>query len=136
MKIKLDDYAYEPVRCHDTDAGMDLRSPFNLTLRSRSSLNIHTGVHVQLPHNTCGILISKSGLNCNHNITSTGLIDQSYRGEIVVKLHNHGYTDYQISAGDKISQLVVLPCMYESIEIVDELDDGERGSCGFGSTGR
>ena len=134
--MKLDTGAFPPVRCHATDAGMDLRCPFNITLMARSSLNIHTGVHIQLPQGTAGLLVSKSGLNCNHDITSTGLIDEGYTGEVVVKLHNHGFKNYTINKGDKISQLVVFPVLYEPIEIVKELEAGERGLDGFGSTGR
>lgn len=97
---------------------------------------IDTGVHVQLPHGTAGLIVSKSGLNVKHNITSTGLIDVGYTGTIAVKLYNHGYDAYRVKAGDKISQLVILRMMPVSLQIADELEDAERGSNGFGSTGR
>ena len=136
MRVKLDAGAFEPVRAHDTDAGLDIRAPYGALIRAGGSAMFRTGVHVELPEGTAGLLVSKSGLNVNHDITSTGLIDESYRGEIVVKLYNHGAEDYAVAAGDKISQLVVIPVRYEPVEIVDELSDGERGTNGFGSSGR
>ena len=135
MKIKLDPGAYPLERAHPTDAGLDIRSPREFLLRPERSVTIHTGVHVQLPHGTCGLIVAKSGLNVMDNITSTGLIDEGYTGEIVVKLYNHGTGHKIIQKGDKISQLVILPCLYESVEIVDEITGGPRGENGFGSTG-
>ena len=95
-----------------------------------------TGVHVELPKNTCGLLVSKSGLNTKHSITSTGLIDRSYCGEIMVALHNNSFREYKVEKGDKISQLVVLPCIIEQVELVEELEEKGRGNNGFGSSGR
>lgn len=137
MKIKLDDGAFIPVRAHKTDAGLDIRAKSNRTVRACDSAIFRTGVHVVLPKGTAGILISKSGLNTNHNITSTGLIDEGYEGEIVIKLYNHGWMDYEVKAGDKISQLVIVPVLYEPIEIVDDIGHrSDRGSRGFGSSGK
>ena len=136
MYISLDPGAFPPTRAHATDAGLDIKSPRNGLLRAHDSLVIRTGVHVELPLETAGLLVSKSGLMTNHDITSTGLIDEGYDGEIVVKLFNHGDEDYQIRAGDKISQLVVIPVLYPEVVIVPHLVNGEpRGSSGFGSTG-
>ena len=135
MKVKLDWGAYEPVRAHETDAGIDLRSPESTIVRAKNSAVIPTGVHVQLPKGTCGLLVSKSGLNVKNGITSTGLIDEGYTGQIIVRLENNSDKDYMIWMGDKISQLVILPCLYETVEIVSELDESERGDNGFGSTG-
>ena len=137
MKIKLDENAFPPIRAHDTDAGLDLRAVRSIRVPAHGSALIGTGVHVQLPDGCCGILISKSGLNTKHDLTSTGLIDQGYTGEIMVKLYNHGHDSYQVNAGDKISQLVVVPVRYETVELVEELSqDTDRGADGFGSTGR
>lgn len=136
MKIKLDKYAFPPVRAHATDAGMDIRSPVEFIILPKDSTTVMTGVHVQLPPGTAGLIVSKSGLNVRSSLTSTGLIDEGYTGEIVVKLYNHGDMPYHVQRGDKISQLVVLPVRYEGIEIVDEIDGGERGADGFGSSGR
>lgn len=137
MRIKLDEGAYPPVRAHDTDAGMDIRAKDTQIVSAKESAIFHTGVHIKLPKGTAGLLVSKSGLNIKHDITSTGLIDESYSGEIVVKLINHGGYDYKVEAGEKISQLVIVPVLYEDIEIVDDLMmEGGRGDNGFGSTGR
>ena len=136
MRIKLDEGAFLPVRGHSTDAGLDIRAKDTQVVCAKESAIFHTGVHVELPEGTAGILISKSGLNTKNDITSHGLIDQGYNGEIVVKLYNHGGYDYTVHAGDKISQLVITEVLYEDVEVVDELADTERGSCGFGSTGK
>ena len=136
MYVSLDPGAFPPTRAHATDAGLDIRSPRKALLRAHDSLVIRSGVHVELPPETAGLLVSKSGLMTNHDITSTGLIDEGYDGEIVVKLFNHGDEDYQIRVGDKISQLVVIPVMYPEVVIVPHLvNGGPRGSSGFGSTG-
>lgn len=138
MKIKIDPGAYYPERAHANDAGLDLRSTESGTIPPRSAMTFGTGVHVQLPKGTAGLLVSKSGLDAKHHITSTGLIDEGYRGEIRVTLHNDGDMPIVVDHGQKISQLVVLPVLYENVEIVDKLDESEdgRGEDGFGSTGR
>ena len=85
---------------------------------------------------TAGFLKSKSGLNVKHNLTSEGVIDMGYTGSIVVKLYNHGTADYHVKRGDKISQLVIVPVLTPTLEVVQELDETERGENGFGSSGR
>lgn len=136
MKIKLDRGAFIPVRAHGTDAGADLRSPIDTVVPARGSRVIDTGVHIQLPRDCVGMLKSKSGLNVKYGITSEGVIDEGYTGPIKVKLYNHGEKDYVIERGDKITQLVVVPCRYLYFDLVDYLEDSERGGDGFGSTGR
>lgn len=137
MKIKLDgNRAYAPTRAHSTDGGLDLRTPFSFNIYPGSSVIIHTGVHVQLPNGTVGLLKSKSGLNLKYGITSEGVIDEGYTGEIVVVLRNHGKDQVSFRKGDKITQLLVVPCLYETVEIVDDLPKTDRGDNGFGSTGR
>lgn len=137
MNIYVEKGAYAPNRAHKTDAGLDIRSRETRLVKAHSSALFHTGLHVQLPHGTAGLLVSKSGLNVNHGITSTGLIDEGYTGEIMVKLYNHSDENYLVHAGDKISQLVVIPVFYGDIHIVDSLDENtERGDKGFGSSGK
>lgn len=72
----------------------------------------------------------------NNDITSDGLIDRGYTGSIRVKLFNHGTENYLVHRGDKISQLVIVPVLTPTLEVVDKLDETERGKNGFGSTGR
>ena len=136
MRVVLDDFAYAPCRAHTTDAGIDLRSPIDVEVPPHGSAIINTGVHIELPHKTAGLLVSKSGLNVKHNITSSGLIDENYTGAIAVKLYNHGEDIYRVEKGDRISQLVVIEVRYEPVEIVGSYEDKKRMDNGFGSTGR
>lgn len=137
MNIYVEKGAYAPYRAHKTDTGLDIRARETRLVKAHSSALFHTGLHVQLPHGTAGLLVSKSGLNVNHGITSTGLIDEGYTGEILVKLYNNSDENYLVHAGDKISQLVVIPVFYGDIHIVDSLDENtERGDKGFGSSGK
>lgn len=136
MKVLLDEGAFAPSRAHATDAGFDLRSIEDGLIPANGSHVFRTGVHVQLPPNTCGLLVSKSGLNVNHGIQNTGLIDEGYTGEILIKLYNLSTVDYQVHRGDKIAQFTVLPVLYEHIELVDRLDVTDRGDGRCGSSGR
>lgn len=136
MKIKLDPWAICPTRAHETDAGLDLYAAEDRVVPAHGSAVFDTGVHVELPPYTAGMLKSKSGLNVKHNITSDGVIDVGYTGSICVKLYNHGFDNFQVRKGDKISQLVVVDIQTPHIQIVDELEETERGDAGFGSTGR
>lgn len=136
MEIKLDNYAFMPHRAHPTDAGLDLRSPENIYLKARQSVTIRTGVHIKLPPNTYGRIASKSGLMVHHGIRTDGTIDEPYRGEICVCLFNDSDAGYYIEKGDKIAQLIVQPCEYVDVNVVDVLDETDRGDGGFGSTGR
>lgn len=136
MKIKLDQGAYMPERAHSTDAGLDLRTPVGFSIEPGCSAAIDTGVHIQLPPGTVGMLKSKSGLNVNYGILCEGVIDEGYTGSIVAKLYNHGQYTAFFRAGEKITQLVVLPCIYVEPEEVEVVSGGERGNNGFGSTGK
>ena len=126
-----------PTRAHEFDAGLDLYSAYDdVCIFPRESELFDIGVHIQLPKNTVGFLKSKSGLNVKYGITSEGVIDAGYTGSIMVKLYNHSDKPYRVRKGDKISQLVILPCLLPELEVVDSLEDTERGAGGFGSTGR
>lgn len=135
MRIKLNENAFMPIRAHETDAGLDLRSPIHALVKARGSVKIDTGVHVELPKGTTGFLKSKSGLMLR-GITSEGVIDEGFTGSIMAMLFNHTDQDYYVQKGDKISQLVIIPILTPELELVDELDNTERGDGGFGSTGR
>ena len=137
MKIKLDEGAFMPERAHETDAGLDLKTPIGFTVNPHSGFAVDTGVHVEIPKGCAGFLKSKSGLNVYHNITTEGVIDEGYTGAICVKVYNHGADYYTFHKGDKITQLVILIiAIPHTLEVVDEFEETERGSNGFGSTGK
>ena len=139
MRIKLDEGAITPTRAHSTDAGMDLYAREEKVIPARGSATFDTGVHIELPCGTVGMLKSKSGLNVKHGIVSEGVIDVGYTGSICAKLYNHSDDDYVVHKGDKITQLVIMLYIApdkSGIEIVDELDATDRGNNGFGSSGR
>lgn len=136
LKVALDEGAYKPERAHDTDAGLDIRAKGYKIVPSHGSAVFDTGVHIELPKGTCGLLVSKSGLNTRFAMTSTGLIDEGFSGEIIVRLYNDSDQDYEVLPGDKITQLVVLPVFYPKVVVVDAVTGGDRGDKGYGSTGR
>jgi dUTP pyrophosphatase len=137
IKIKLDDGAFAPESAHAADAGYDLLTPTDCYIPAGSFGIIDTGVHMAIPEGYVGFLKSKSGLNVRDHLTGEGVIDSGYTGSIVVKLYNHGkYDGKKFCRGDKVIQIVLLPIIKPDIEIVDSLEETERGDNGFGSTGR
>lgn len=137
MKILLDKGAVMPTRAHTFDAGLDLYAREAQIVPARESAVFDTGVHIEIPQGCVGLLMSKSGLNVNHGLTSEGVIDCGYTGSIKVKLYNNSGHDYHVNAWDKISQLIIMPilCAFD-LELVDNLEETERGDGGFGSTGK
>lgn len=141
MKIMLDKGAKMPTRAHPWDAGLDLYAPergYGYSIPPcGGSATIDTLVHVQIPEGYTGFVKAKSGLNVKHGLTCTGVIDSHYTGSIAVKLYNHHPSlRYDVRPGDKIAQLVILPCLLPELELVDELEETDRGDSGFGSTGK
>ena len=136
MKIMLDEGAKMPTRAHTWDAGLDLYAMEDGYIRCNQSRTFDTGTHIQIPEGCVGFIKSKSGLMVNHGITTDGTIDCGYTGSIKVCLFNNGGSKYEVKAGDKIAQLVILPCVLPPLELVDSLEKTDRGEKGFGSTGR
>ena len=136
MRIMLDEGAVLPRREHGTDAGLDLFSKEEKTIIPYGTELFHTGVHIELPPNTVGLILPKSGLNVSNDIMTLGVLDEGYVGEIMVKLFNHGSETFHVYPKMKIAQLVVCPTNYVELEAVDELNmNTERSTNGFGSTG-
>jgi dUTP pyrophosphatase len=141
MKIMLDKGAKMPTRAHPWDGGLDLYAPecgciYTISPCGGSTV-IDTGVHVQIPEGYVGFIKAKSGLNVKHGLTCTGVIDSHYTGSIAVKLYNHHpCLRYDVRPGDKIAQLVIVKCEHPTLELVDSLEETDRGDAGFGSTGR
>ena len=101
---------------------------------------IPTGIAIALPSaDYVALIFARSGLGIKHGIAPAncvGVIDSDYRGEIMVGLHNAGDTDYTIQPADRIAQMMITPVVQAQVELVDELDDTDRGAGGFGSTGK
>ena len=137
VKIHLADGAYAPIRAHDDDAGLDLRAMYGQSIPAHGSACFDTGICLAIPRGYYGKIESKSGLNVKHSVVSCGgVIDSGYNGSIVVKLYNFSDEAYQVKAGDKIAQLVLMPCFKPKLWLVNELEKTDRGTDGFGSTGR
>lgn len=135
MKIKLDEGAIMPERAHDDDAGLDIFSPIDKVVYPGCRTSINLGVHVEIPKGYVGFLKSKSGLMKNYGLKTDGTIDSGYIGPISVVVFNNGANIFHIQRGAKITQLVIVPCLTPNLEVVDDLEQTERGSNGFGSTG-
>lgn len=135
LKVVLDPGAIMPCRAHSTDAGLDLFAREQRLILPGYAECFDTGVHIEIPAGYVGMIKSKSGLNVKKGLTSEGVIDAGYTGSVVVKLYNHGERIEKIEKGQKISQLVLLPIITPELEVVDALEETERGDGGFGSTG-
>lgn len=136
VPVQLDEGAHMPTYAHASDAGMDLYAMNRCVIPPHGSAVFDTGVHVAIPEGFCGLIVSKSGLNINHGLTSDGLIDSGYTGSIRVKLYNHTSHTKIIENGQKISQMVILPYLHTELVLTPKLPDNSlRGNNGFGSTG-
>lgn len=136
MKIKLDKGAIAPSRGHTWDGGLDLFAMEDELVPVQNRRTIDTGVHLEIPEGWVGLIRSRSGMMVKHGITTDGTIDAHYTGSIRVCLFNRGLVEYSVKAGDKIAQLVIVPCLLPRLELVDYLEETDRGDNGFGSTGR
>jgi dUTP pyrophosphatase len=100
---------------------------------------VPTGIAVALPPGVCGLVLPRSGLAARFGVgvvNGPGLIDPNYRGEVNVVLINHGDGEFSAAAGDRIAQLLLVPFSSPPVEVVEELSETERGTGGFGSSGR
>ncbi len=133
--------AQPPARTRPGDAGFDLRCVEAFGLAPGERRVIGTGVAVALPEGVAGLVVPRSGLAARFGISvvnGPGLIDPTYRGEIRVVLVNLGAEPYQGEVGDRIAQLLLVPFIAPLARVVDELPASadERGTAGFGSSGR
>jgi len=132
--------ARAPQRSRPGDAGLDLRCVAPVALAPGAQEKVPTGVAIALPDGICGLVVPRSGLAARHGVLPTlGLIDPNFRGELCVTLRNTGDAPFHAQAGDRIAQLLLVPFWAPRVAIVDELpapSDGERGTDGWGSSGR
>lgn len=121
-------------------AGLDLRAAIgeSLTLAPGARALVPTGLAMQLPEGFEAQVRPRSGLAINHGVTvlnAPGTIDSDYRGEVKVPLINLGHVPFAIARGDRIAQMVIAPVTHATLVEVSALDQTERGTGGFGSTG-
>ena len=135
MRITLDAGAFMPTRAHPYDAGLDLYAMHSAVIPPCGHTMIETGIHAEIPVGYVGLLTSKSGL-MSKGITSRGTIDSGYTGSIKAVLYNHSHKCVDIEAGQKITQMVILPIITPDLEVVDSLEETDRADGGFGSSGK
>jgi dUTP pyrophosphatase len=135
MKFKIEENGFLPVREHTRDAGIDLRTPIKVVIYPHSSTHVDLRIRVEIPEGYVGLLTSKSGLMRNRGLKTTGTIDSGYSGTIGCTIFNHSDEIVYLERGDKVTQLVVMPCLTDQVEIVGEIVGGDRGENGYGSTG-
>ena len=136
VDVVLDEGAFMPEKAHDADAGFDIRCKNDGYIAPHGSVTFDTGVHMAIPKGYVGMLKSKSGLNVKFGLRGEGVVDAAYTGSIVVKLYNDTDHLHAFDRGDKIIQIVILPIPEVTLHQVDHLKDTERGTNGFGSTGK
>lgn len=138
--LRLDRELPLPSYSHEGDAGLDLRSAIDVTLKPGERIAVPTGISIAIPHGYAGFVQPRSGLALREGLgmpNSPGLIDSGYRGELMVILLNHDRDEpIHVQRGDRIAQLVVLPVAKVFFDEVDELPETDRGAGGHGSTGR
>ena len=130
-----------PHRATPGSAGVDLCAmiPAPLTISPRALVRVPTGLALELPENTVGLVYARSGLGTKHGIAlsnGVGVIDSDYRGELRVPMVNLSDTAYTIQPGERVAQLCIAPVWQAGFAAAEELSDTDRGIGGFGSTGK
>ncbi len=120
-------------------AGADLCSIEEVSIAPGETKLIHTGLAMAIPQGYGGFIFARSGLATKRGLApanKVGVIDADYRGEIMVALYNQSQSAQAVEKGERIAQLVLLPCPQAEFCLCEDLDDTDRGEGGFGSTGR
>lgn len=134
---KLVAYAQLPVRQHPDDAGLDLFAAEDAVVPARSRQAVGTGIAVMLPSGYAALFWDRSGLAFKEGITVLGgVIDASYRGEYRVLLYNTSDKEVAVKRGERIAQMLIQRVELCAVIETQKFDETERGSGGFGSTGR
>ena len=122
-------------------AGADLYACLDadVTIAPGETVFVPTGLAMEIPRGCAGLIYARSSLGSKRGLApanKVGVIDSDYRGQVMVALHNHGQTAQTIAYGDRIAQLVITPVFTPGFAETAELDDTQRGTGGFGSTGK
>ncbi len=132
MKVVVRRKGIVPTRAHTYDGGLDLYASEDCEVNWFAAVETH--VAVEIPQGWCGMVKTRSS-HLAKGIMVDGLIDSGYTGSLKVFMFNHGVEPLRIKRGDRIAQLVIVPCLLEEPETVENLEATERGENGFGSTG-
>lgn len=137
---KLNENACIPTYGTEFSAGADLYSGLSeaVTIAPGATEFIKTGIAMEIPTGLVGLIYARSGMACKKGVApanKVGVIDSDYRGEIIVALHNHSQNPVTIEPRERIAQIVLAPYVTADFNTVQELNDTERGTGGFGSTG-
>lgn len=137
---RLNGLAKIPTRGSKFSAGYDLyaATDHNIQIPPHSTVMIGTGLAMELPVGWFGAIFARSGIATKRGLrpaNCVGVADADYRNEYIVALHNDTTETKTVQAGERIAQLVILPCQDIDFKEVDELHDTDRGMGGFGSTG-
>ena len=138
-KVKLTDGAPLPKHAKEGDAGLDLTARQSCTIRPHETKMVGTGTAFEIPSGYVGLVFPRSGLSSKRGINlanCVGVIDSGYRGEVMAPLHNITDEPHYIEEGERVCQIVVVPFETCTCVEAEELADSERGTGGFGSTGR
>lgn len=139
MKVKLDHPSCIPFKKHHYDAGFDLKDKHGTTLKPYEDKVIHTGVYAEIPEGYVGLVFPRSSLGREGLVllNTVGVIDSHYRGEIMILAKNvSNNKQIVITPFQRFAQLVIVPVFLPTIEVVESISDTERGTGGFGSTGK
>lgn len=139
---KLDKNAVIPKIATEYSAGADLYACNNgkdIVINSRETVFVHTGIAMEIPVGYVGLVYARSGLASKKGLApanKVGVVDSDYRGEIMVAIHNHSSCAQTIADKERIAQMVITPYLTADYVECEELSDTERGTGGFGSTGK
>lgn len=142
MKIKkLNEKATIPTRGSERAAGYDLYACLDeaVLIKPHETVKVGVGIAIELPENTFGGIFARSGISTKEGLrpaNCVGVVDEDFRGEVTVAVHNDNKEDRIVTNGEKIAQLLVVPYISVDLEEVDELSTTERGTNGFNSTGK
>jgi dUTP pyrophosphatase len=124
-----------PERQTEDSAGYDICSYDDCVIPGNSHRLIDTGLSFTVPEGTYGQLMPRSSLSCKGLLVGAGVIDRDYTGHVKVLIHNLNSSDYEINAGDRVAQLILINISTPDVIEVESLQKSVRGEGGFGSTG-
>ena len=137
MKLKCT--GEKPSYANQYAAGLDLKANEEVTINPGDIVDIKSKLAVEIPAGHFGMVVARSGLSYKRQIkliNDVGIIDEDYRGDIGIRLINEGKNPYTIKKGDRVAQMIIIPYIQPELAYVDELEETERNTKGFGSTGR